>query len=184
MAVMPFRLRHWRQLSPATAALPLFEELLQDAGAEEESRQASAKMRAALASAEPGMRRALLEEHLTEQIAQVLRTSSTRISRDTPFNTLGMDSLMGLELRNRLESSLGVSLQATLVWSHPTIAALVPHLAAKAGVPLEDFSPAAARMVDAQEIEADGLSDDELSDVDASALLTEKLAALDQEYRQ
>jgi len=120
----------------------------------------------------------MLEEHLSQQIAQVLRTSLTRINRDTPFNTLGMDSLTGLELRNRLESSLGVSLQATLVWSHPTIAQLVPHLADKMEVALED-EQAVAAVVSPPE---DETPIDDLTEQDASALLAEKLAALDDEY--
>jgi myxalamid-type polyketide synthase MxaE and MxaD len=169
-------LRHWRQLAPAAAGLPFFAELLLDQGAENQARHASAKLRAALEAAEPGMRRAMLEEHLSQQIAQVLRTSASRITPDTPFNTLGMDSLMGLELRNRLESSLGVSLPATMVWSHPTIAALVPHLAAKVGVSLEDFPVAPSQPAE------EAATVDELSDGDAAALLTAKLAALDDEY--
>jgi acyl carrier protein len=174
VAVMAFRLRLWRQLAPAAAALPLFAELVEDTGAREKHAAAAAKMRASLQAAEPGKRRALLEDHLTEQISQVLRTPATRITRDTPFNTLGMDSLMGLELRNRLESSLGLSLQATMVWSHPTIASLVPHVAAKVGVALED---------DEASPPPDDSPIDELSELDAATLLAEKLASLDDEYR-
>ena len=38
---------------------------------------------------------------------------------------------MALELRNRLEADLGLRLSATLVWSHPTILALVTHFVDK-----------------------------------------------------
>jgi hypothetical protein len=44
---------------------------------------------------------------------------------------------MALELRNRLEASLGLTLSATLVWGHPTIAALATHLASKLNISLE-----------------------------------------------
>jgi acyl transferase domain-containing protein len=137
VAVMPFRLRHWRQLSPAAAGLPVFAELVEDAVDVEQERQSTPKLRAKLMAADAALRHSMLQEYLAEQIAQVLRTPTTRVTPDTPFNTLGMDSLMGLELRNRLESDLGVNLPATLVWSHPTIAALVPHLATKMEVSLE-----------------------------------------------
>jgi acyl transferase domain-containing protein/NADPH:quinone reductase-like Zn-dependent oxidoreductase/acyl carrier protein len=177
VAVMDFRLRTWREVAPAAAALPLFSELVEQTGSDGRTRAATSRFRAELMTADARGRRALLEGHLVEQIAQVLRTPATRITPDTPFNTLGMDSLMGLELRNRLESSLGVSLPATLVWSHPTIAALVPHLAARLDMALED---------DAQSGSAGAAVDDDvdaLSEHDASALLAEKLAALDDEYR-
>ena len=177
ISVMSFRLRLWRQLSPASAGVPFYGELMDDSGSEEQKR-GSSKIRADLLSSEITKRRTMLEEHLSQQIAQVLRTSLTRINRDTPFNTLGMDSLTGLELRNRLESSLGVSLQATLVWSHPTIAQLVPHLADKMEVALED-EQAVAAVVSPPE---DETPIDDLTEQDASALLAEKLAALDDEY--
>lgn len=35
---------------------------------------------------------------------------------------------MGLELRNRLASGLGLSLPASLIWKHPTLDALCAHL--------------------------------------------------------
>jgi NAD(P)-dependent dehydrogenase (short-subunit alcohol dehydrogenase family)/acyl carrier protein len=179
VAVMPFRLRVWRQLSPAAAGVPFFAELLAESTAQQSSRGAS-KVRTALMSAEVSKRRTMLEEHLADQIAQVLRTSADRFNRDTPFNTLGMDSLMGLELRNRLESSLGVSLQATLVWSHPTIAQLVPHLAEKIEVPLQEESGLSA--VETEVVTEAEAPLDDLNEQDASALLAERLAALDDEY--
>jgi Acyl carrier protein len=183
VAVMSFRLRTWRQMAPAAAGIPFFAELIAEAGVQEKSRKTESRLRSSLMAAEPSARRSILEGHLCEQIAQVLRTSSTRITRDTPFNTLGMDSLMGLELRNRLESSLGVSLQATLVWSHPTVATLAPHLAAKLDLSLADQQLGAAPLPTAveEELAIDDMPD-ELSERDASALLAEKLATLDDEY--
>jgi acyl carrier protein len=51
-----------------------------------------------------------------------------RIDDQAPLNRLGLDSLMGLELRRRLEAGLGVALQATLVWTYPTLNAVAEHL--------------------------------------------------------
>jgi NADPH:quinone reductase-like Zn-dependent oxidoreductase/acyl carrier protein len=47
---------------------------------------------------------------LKEQIAKVLRTSAPKLDTERPLNELGLDSLMGVELLNRIETSLGVSL--------------------------------------------------------------------------
>ena len=41
---------------------------------------------------------------------------------------------MTLELRNRLERSLGLTLSATLVWNHPTLVALAEHLSRRMGL--------------------------------------------------
>ncbi len=43
---------------------------------------------------------------------------------------------MAVELRNRLEASLGVSLSATLVYNYPTVAIMAPYIADKIGLPL------------------------------------------------
>jgi hypothetical protein len=48
---------------------------------------------------------------------------------------------MALELRNRLEDSLGVALPTTVAWSHPTITALSGYLAEKMGIALESSKP-------------------------------------------
>jgi myxalamid-type polyketide synthase MxaB len=46
-----------------------------------------------------------------------------------PLFDLGLDSLMAVELKNRLESSLQTSLSSTLLFDYPTLEALVEYLA-------------------------------------------------------
>nr|AYM54552.1 protease do [Racemicystis crocea] len=84
-----------------------------------------------LEAAEPEERRALLEEHVIEQVGSMLRLDPARIERDALFTGLGMDSMMSLELRNQLQASLGLQLPATLLFTHATPAALVEHLFTK-----------------------------------------------------
>jgi hypothetical protein len=43
---------------------------------------------------------------------------------------------MGMELRNRLERDLGITLSATLVWNYPTIELMSDFLAKKLGITL------------------------------------------------
>ncbi|MFF7166822.1 type I polyketide synthase [Streptomyces sp. NPDC008086] len=52
---------------------------------------------------------------------------------DLPFADMGLESLMGVELRNRLEKELDIRLSATLVWAHPTIRQLADALLGRIG---------------------------------------------------
>jgi acyl transferase domain-containing protein/NADPH:quinone reductase-like Zn-dependent oxidoreductase/NAD(P)-dependent dehydrogenase (short-subunit alcohol dehydrogenase family)/acyl carrier protein len=65
---------------------------------------------------------------LRQQVAAVLRLDAERVPEDKPVRSLGLDSLMALELRNRLERQLHMKLSATLVWNYPTIAKLAGFL--------------------------------------------------------
>jgi myxalamid-type polyketide synthase MxaE and MxaD len=129
---MPFNLRQWRQFYPKVASSPLFA-LLSEA-ADQPAAPGASSVRAALLQAAPADRRRLLEAHLMDQMAQVLRIDRRQIDPQRPLSAIGFESLLALEYRNRLEASLGLTLPATLVWGHPTIAALAPHLAERMGL--------------------------------------------------
>ncbi|HTD55483.1 MAG TPA: SDR family NAD(P)-dependent oxidoreductase, partial [Silvibacterium sp.] len=81
------------------------------------------------------LRRALIV-WLRQQVAQVLRLDVERVPQDKALRSLGLDSLMALELRNRLERDLRQKLSATLVWNYPTITAIAAHLEGRFGASL------------------------------------------------
>lgn len=105
---------------------------------EEASTTPTADLRTTLLALDPRQRCARLEAYLQQQIAQVLKLSAARITPHKPLGTLGLDSLMTIELRNRLEAALGVALPATFVWNYPTIAEMAPFLAEKMSLPLPE----------------------------------------------
>ncbi|MET0405351.1 MAG: phosphopantetheine-binding protein, partial [Cystobacter sp.] len=90
---------------------------------------ALASTRAALlALSDPKARRARLDELLRTQLAAVLGMDAARLHGQTQLHGLGLDSLMALELRKRIEQALGVRLSAALLLAGGAITALVDHL--------------------------------------------------------
>ncbi|WP_394829189.1 type I polyketide synthase [Pendulispora albinea] len=70
-------------------------------------------------------RESFLLDLVRSEVATVLGAASPRaLEPDRPLQELGLDSLMALEIRNRLAHATGMRLRATLLFDHPTPAAL------------------------------------------------------------
>jgi phthiocerol/phenolphthiocerol synthesis type-I polyketide synthase C len=121
--------RQWFQSFPAAAESSLFSDL-EDASTIE--RRGGGKLQAELAAMPDDERPARLASVIADEIRAVLR-SSDAIDHNEAMTSLGLDSLMALELRNRLESSLGITLPAALVWAYPTISDLAGAICERMG---------------------------------------------------
>ncbi|MFH9612750.1 SDR family NAD(P)-dependent oxidoreductase [Streptomyces pratensis] len=97
---------------------------------------ASAALRRDLAARTPEERTALLLELVRDEARQVLGTEE--FEAELPFKDLGFDSLTAVEFRNRLNEATGLRLSATLVFDHPSPAALTGHLAEELAPPAAD----------------------------------------------
>lgn len=135
VAVLDLDPQAWREIAPAFADLPLFAELGRGVTQAGPAGALRLELEASGGGAE---RRRRLLEGVREQVGRVLRLAPARVDPDRPLADMGLDSLMMLELRRRLEGELGVALAATFAFNHPTPAALVPYLAERAGLALED----------------------------------------------
>jgi acyl carrier protein len=175
---MSFNLRQWREFYPAAAAMPLLSVLAADQPASEASR-ATGAMRATLAGLPAGQRRPALEAHLRAQIAEVMQLDPAQLASATPLGSLGLDSLMGLEIRNRLERSLGLTLSAALVWTYPTLTALTTFLAEALELPADaGAAPSPIDSKTGRESEAARAAVAELSDEEAERMLLQELDQL------
>jgi NADP-dependent 3-hydroxy acid dehydrogenase YdfG/acyl carrier protein len=87
--------------------------------------------------------RALLDLILREAAAVLRLAAAATIEPDRPLRELGLDSLMAVELRNRLSRATGLRLHAALLFDHPTPRALSRLLVAQLVVDREAASPVA-----------------------------------------
>ncbi|MCY1071297.1 type I polyketide synthase [Nannocystis sp. RBIL2] len=106
LGVAAFDPARWLEYHPQIARSGLFARLREQIAATD----AAPDLQAALTTATPPERARLCEQFLRDQVAQVLRLSPTQIDHDAPLKHHGVDSLMAIELKNRVHARLGVRL--------------------------------------------------------------------------
>jgi phthiocerol/phenolphthiocerol synthesis type-I polyketide synthase C len=148
--------RQWFQSFPAAESSSLFARLGEAVTIE---RSGGGKVRAELDALDPDQRPARLAAAIADEIRGVLRSTDV-LDHDQAMESLGLDSLMALELRNRLEAGLGITLPVALVWAYPTISGLAGALCERMGyAPAADDPSSGAAAAEETEVV---LSDDEV----------------------
>ena len=172
VGVLPVNWSKFRQQFSQGMELPLLEVMT---GAGQALAQRSEFLQQ-LEAAPVKERRAMLMAHLRSQLAKVLDLSTQeQIEPRQRLFDLGLDSLMAVELKNHLESTLACSLRSTLVFDYPTVEALVDYLATE--VLSVEFSSASGieSQKNSEAIEPAWAELEELSESGAEALLLKEL---------
>ncbi|HLF25325.1 MAG TPA: SDR family NAD(P)-dependent oxidoreductase [Anaerolineae bacterium] len=130
----------------------------------------------------PAKQRALTTDFVREQAGRVLGLDAAKVNERMPLSELGLDSLMAVELRNRLGSGLALTrkLPATLVFDYPTIEAIADYLLREALPHSEQPAPAAQDATPSAQANGTGAagvldSIEELSDEEVDRLFAEKM---------
>ena len=139
----------------------------------------------------PRKRRSLLMSYVEDQVRKVLGLDSRHaVDPRQGLNSLGMDSLMAVELRSRLQAGLGVDLPATMAFEHPNIEAVADFLLSDV-LQFETAPPSSEAAMQAEAAPGpqpgpapvvapvpDAASLDALSESEIEALLSERLNTL------
>lgn len=110
----------WHQLakfSPALANIPFYKPLFREQGGTRSGGSVASQVR----SAPPEAQVAIIEDFLADQVARVFGIDVSQVDRTTPMTHLGLDSLMAVDLMNRLESDLSLSVPMGSVLSGPNV---------------------------------------------------------------
>ncbi|MGW4738146.1 type I polyketide synthase [Nocardia xishanensis] len=116
---LSFDSRRWFDAYPDCAALPSWEALRHSADTAAPG-LALSEFRSVLAEATDAERPGMVLDKIVEVAAGVLRMATDGVDVRTPFRSMGLDSLMSLELRNRLESVFALRLSPTVLWTYGT----------------------------------------------------------------
>ncbi len=164
VAVLPINWKQWRRLFPAADRWPLLALLARDESEDAPARKGGLSADAVLA-APPGERLRLLEVY----VAGVLGFSADKLDMQQRLDQLGIDSLMAIELKNRVEVDLGVALTMATFLQVPSVTELAAAILAQleSAAPQEDVKKL-DEMVDRLE---------NLSEEEVQALLAEETMA-------
>ncbi len=137
--VMPVRWEQFARSFESNRVPCAFLGLVSAAPAAEPTGPPVESIRERLVAAAAGQpRRTVLQAHLEETAARVLKTGSARIDPTEPLGSMGLNSLAVLELVRHLSATTGVRLPATAVFNHPTIVLLSQEIARRMGIRLDE----------------------------------------------
>ena len=133
-----------------------------------------------LQAAEFAERGEILTIFLREQAAQVLRLPAAQLDVQQHLGVMGFDSLMAVDLRNRIKTALGVDVPMTKILEGISVADLVgfitPELVMYSAHAADDTAPETAAVADTEQA-ARLLQDlDKMSDSEAERLLADILS--------
>ena len=139
----------------------------------------TSKRRDALLAAEPAERRQLLQSYLSEQVARALGLSPSRLDLQQPLSHLGLDSLMAVELKNRIALDLKVNIPLVKFLQDfsvdQAVTQVLEQLGTEAAKPTAPLAPADAGLGEQQDAERLLASLDQLTDEQVSSLLADIL---------
>jgi acyl transferase domain-containing protein/acyl carrier protein len=127
----------WLQATAAGRTPPLLSELEGGDSGGEPGAAGSDDIAERLLLAEPAERLALIETRLRELVVAVLGLGPSQFDPDQPLNLLGIDSLLAMQLKTRVEHDLGIKLSVIDLLKGSSATELAAELAEHV-VPIDD----------------------------------------------
>jgi acyl transferase domain-containing protein/acyl carrier protein/phospholipid N-methyltransferase len=156
----------WLQFFRGLQENPLLERILSSGIASQDAPGETGNWRLKIESAPPGEREGVIGQAVRDVVGSVLRIKPESLRDDQPLTDLGLDSLMGAEIENALESAIGVGLPPTSLMRARTIGQIATviagHIGAKTNGPPPDASRETSSLTVAEEVDLEALSDEDI----------------------
>jgi len=179
VVVVPVNWKQYREFYPDGNTSPLLSDLAREEAEAPRPAGRTSERRDALLAAEPPERRQLLQSYLSEQVARVLGLSPSKLDIQQPLNHLGLDSLMAVELKNRIAVDLKVNVPVVKFLQgfsvDQAVTQVLDQLTAEAANPTTPLAPAVTKPGDQRNAERLLANLDQLSDEQVGSLLTDML---------
>lgn len=170
VGVVRLNARQFVESMANAANLPYFSDLAKSVGGPRRSKSA-AKLLEKLKEAHDKEKPLVLLDYVTEQVGAVLQQEPSQLDPHLPFQNMGVDSLLSLEIRNRLEETVGVALGATVLYTYATLSTLSTYLLESLGFgSVAQEQPAPIELSETTVEKLGRLSDDELAQMGEALL--------------
>src|SRR6185503_5249353 len=117
-------------------------------------------------SAAPKDRESIIAAAVRDVVGSVLRVKPDSLRDDQPLTDLGLDSLMGVEIENSLEATIGVALPPASLMRARTIGQIATliagHMGGKTATPAPAAAPAPVEAAATEDVDLDALSDQDI----------------------
>jgi acyl carrier protein len=156
----------WRQSFRGLQENPLLERIFASGVEIQEASGGTSDWRGKIQSARPDERDAVVGQAVRDVVGSVLRVKPDSLRDDQPLTDLGLDSLMGVEIENLIESSIGVALPPASLMRARTIGQIASIISeylggGAAGKPAEK-PVAPVEATPATEVDVESLSDQDI----------------------
>jgi len=156
----------WRQSFRGMQENPLVERIFASGVEIQEAGGGSGDWRGRIQAAGPDERPAVVGQAVRDVVGSVLRVKPDSLREDQPLTDLGLDSLMGVEIENLIESSIGVALPPTSLMRARTIGQIASliceHLGGGPAAAPAQKPAAHVEATPAAEVDVDSLSDEDI----------------------
>ncbi|MBX7225834.1 MAG: SDR family NAD(P)-dependent oxidoreductase [Chitinophagales bacterium] len=166
----------WQNTYPTAAKNPYFSNFR---GMSEENKQEKQSFTSVLKGiTDPQELSNAIEQKLKEKVSAVVKMPIDKIEVKTPFKSLGIDSLMSIQLKNQLEKEFEFPVSVTSFWTYPNIREYTKFMIEELDLGGEETKVVEKEPVVVEKKEEKTVDLDDISLDDISSLLDDELKNL------